>query len=113
MMNEMFSLVPKKGECTMDTFKYALEEILQSYDYIYEEALYKIPEKQKELLIAIAKEGPVKEMTSEAFSKKYGLYTSSIQSARKGLVNKEYITEDLGKYYIYDKFFEIWLNTRF
>ena len=113
MMNEMFSLVPKKGECTMDTFKYALEEILQSYDYIYEESLYKIPEKQKELLIAIAKEGPVKEMTSEAFSRKYGLYTSSIQSARKGLINKEYITEDLGKYYIYDKFFEIWLNTRF
>ena len=27
MMNEMFSLIPKKGECTMDTFKYALEEI--------------------------------------------------------------------------------------
>ena len=38
----------------------ALQNSISSYRYNYEETLYRLPEKQKEVLITIAKEGNAK-----------------------------------------------------
>ncbi len=37
------------------------------------------------------------------------LPSSSVQSAIKGLLEKNFVTSNLGVYEIYDKFFAIWL----
>lgn len=70
--------------------------------------MFRPPEKQKNLLVAIAKEGNAKTITSGKFVKRYSLVsTSSVQSAIKGLLEKDFITFFNGNYSIYDKFFEI------
>lgn len=37
---------------------------------------------------------------------------SSVQSALRGLIDKEFVTDDFGTYEVYDKFFALWLNKR-
>ena len=113
LMNAMFSLTRKGERCSNETYSNALDEILRSYDYIYEETLFNMPEKQKELLIALAREGATKELQSDEFCSRYGMSASSVQSARNGLLKKECITEDLGNYHLYDKFLEIWIKTKY
>ena len=48
-------------------------------------------------------------MTSSRFLKTYKLTASSVQGAIKGLLDKDFVTCELGEYKVYDKFFEIWL----
>ena len=40
---------------------------------------------------------------------KYRLTASTVQAATKGLLEKDFITHDLGTYSVYDKFFALWL----
>ena len=71
-----------------------------------------IPEKQKELLYAIAKVGEAENVTSAKFIKRYSLTSaSSVQSATKKLLEKDIITEINKVYSVTDKFFGMWINT--
>ena len=73
-----------------------------------------MPEKQKELLIAITKEGKAKAITSGAFIKKNRLASaSSVQAALKGLLEKDFVTQEKGVYQIYDRFLGIWLKENY
>lgn len=110
MMNQMFGLTEKNGICDKNTYLRAIKEILDSYEFIYEDALFKLPAVQKELLLAIAKEGTASNITSSEFCQKYSLSPSTVQSAKRGLLKKEYITEDLGKVKLYDLFLNLWLQ---
>ena len=92
----------------------ALGNILDSYKYTYQEILFRLPERQKELLIAISKEGVARAVTSGEFVQKYSLPSpSSVQAALKGLLEKDFVTHEQGVYRIYDKFFGIWLNKNY
>lgn len=45
------------------------------------------------------------------YKKKYGLVSpSSVSSAVKSLLDKDFITNDKGTYSVYDKFFLLWLS---
>lgn len=73
-----------------------------------------MPEKQKELLIAITKEGKASAITYGAFIKKYRLpSSSSVQSALKGLLEKDFVTQEARAYQIYDRFFGLWLQRNY
>ena len=73
--------------------------------------LFQIPEKQKEILVAICKEGKAQNVTSAAFIKKYCLPSaSSVQAALKGLLEKDFITKEQGTYQVCDRFFSLWLR---
>lgn len=73
-----------------------------------------MPEKQKELLIALAKEGKVRVVTSGEFVRNYRLSSpSSVQAALRGLPEKDFITQEQGVYQVYDRFFGIWLRENF
>ena len=77
----------------------------------YEALLYQMPEKQRAVFIAIASEGKAKEVTSGAFLKKHKLPSaSSVSSAIKGLLDKDFITMDKGTYMAYDQFFVLWMK---
>lgn len=80
----------------------------------YSEILFRLPEKQKELLIAITKEGRAKALTSGTFIKKYKLASaSSVQAALKGLLEKDFVTQEMGICQIYDRFLGIWLKENY
>ena len=56
-------------------------------------------EKQKELLIALAKEGKIRVVTSGKFVRNYRLPSpSSVQAALRGLPEKDFITQGQGVY---------------
>jgi hypothetical protein len=67
---------------------------------------------QSTLLRAIARERIVTAINSSAFMKKYGLKgSSSINTALKFLVSKEYVFKLEEGYCVYDRFMELWLQT--
>ncbi|MDO9615349.1 MAG: ATPase, partial [Bacteroidota bacterium] len=77
---------------------------------LYQSTLSLLPERQKEILYAIAKEGKASGITSGPFIKKHGLLSqSSVQTAVKQLLDKEIITSEENVYEVYDRFFGLWL----
>ncbi|GHT22576.1 ATPase [Bacteroidia bacterium] len=110
MLNVLYGMTPQGIVCNQNKIEEALQTIIDSFRYTYSETLFRLPEKQKELLIAIAKEGNAQAVTSGAFVKKYKLTSgSSVQAALKGLLEKDFITKEAAIYKIYDKFLGIWL----
>lgn len=111
LFNTMYSHTLQGEECTLVDVPEALDYILTTQDYMYKETMFRIPEKQKLVLIALAKEGRAKGITSSAFLKKYRLPSAStVQSAVKGLLEKDYITLEQGIYTVYDLFLAYWIR---
>jgi|SRR5690554_582200 len=114
IMNTLFSMTPNGGEATGKMVEEAIENNVNSYKYSFSETLFRLPSKQKELLVAIAKEGAAEAITSAGFVKKHSLSSSSsVQSALKGLLDKDFVTHGKGEYEVYDKFLAIWLNENY
>ena len=66
--------------------------------------------KQKNLMVALAKE-EYPEVFSRKFLEKYGLGpSSSVQKALKKLLKKELVRQENGSYVIYDLFFTKWIR---
>lgn len=111
VLNVLYDMTPERGTCKVGMMADAIRQIVDSFRYTYSEILFRLPEKQKELLIAITKEGQAKAITSGAFIKKYKLASaSSVQAALKGLLEKDFVTQEMGTYQIYDRFLGIWLK---
>jgi AAA+ ATPase superfamily predicted ATPase len=110
MLHILYNMTPVDGLCRKEMTEEALHNVIDSFNYTYSEMLFRLPEKQKELLIAITKEGKAQAVTSGTFVRKYKLTSgSSVQAALKGLLEKDFITKEKGVYKIYDKFLGVWL----
>ena len=111
ILNILFAVTPPGEVCNKEMIEQAVHFILDSYSFTYSELLYQLPEKQKELLIAICKEGKATALTSGKFIHKYSLpSSSSVQSALKGLLEKDFVTKEGVFYMVYDRFFSLWLK---
>ncbi len=109
--NEAFADTPEGEECTLETLRAAIDNMIASNDTIFREILSNIPEKQKELLYAIAKEGEAVRITSATFIKRHSLASaSSVQSAMKKLLEKDIITEINKVFSVTDRLFAMWMN---
>ena len=114
MLHTLYNMTSSGSICDVDMMDETLKSVVDSFKYTYSEILFRMPEKQKELLIAITKEGKAQSITSGAFIKKYKLASaSSVQSALRGLLEKDFITHEQGLYQIYDQFFGIWLKENY
>ena len=79
-------------------------------DFTYQEIFSRLPEKQKEVLIAIGKEKKAIGVTPGKFIKKYKLNTpSSVQAALKGLLDKNLVLQEQNQYEVSDKLLSVWL----
>ena len=109
--NEAFADTPAGSECTTDTLQRAIEAMVVSHDTIFREILSNVPEKQKALLYAIAREGEAERITSADFIRRHSLTSaSSVQSAMKKLLEKDMITETGKVFSVTDKLFGMWIN---
>ena len=109
--NEAFADTAEGEECTMEVIKSAIDNMVASNDTIFREILSNIPEKQKILLYAIAKDGEAEAITSAKYIKRHALSSaSSVQSAVKKLLEKDYITCVNKVYSVTDKLFAMWIN---
>lgn len=112
--NGIFSMTPENGVATEGMFEDTMSNILSSYDTIFRERLFRITTRQKELLFAIAKEGKVEQVLSVDFIRKYSLSSSSaVQSALNSLMKQELISKEMGKYFISERFFALWLTLNY
>ncbi len=113
-LNAMFGMQIENQEYSLNEMEEAIHSTVESNDFTYAEKMFQLPEKQKELLLAINREGKATKITSVNFVKRHKIYsTSTVQSACNGLLDKELITEENGTYSVYDKFFDIWLRENY
>lgn len=109
--NEAFANTSRGETCTIEDIRVAVDNLVESNATIFREILSNIPEKQKELLYAIAKEGEATQILSVDFIKRHSLSSSSsVQSAIKKLLEKDIVTEIHKNYSVTDKFFAMWIN---
>ena len=113
IMNMLFTQTAKGETCTLPMIDVAINDLLDFSSDTYESLIYQMPEKQKEVFIAIAAEGNVKNISGSTFVKKYRLTSaSSVISAVKSLLEKDFITQEKNVYSVYDKFFGLWMNNK-
>ncbi len=109
--NEAFADTSEDEECTREIIEGAIDNMIASNDTIFREILSNIPEKQKALLYAIAKDGEATQITSASFIKRHALSSaSSVQAAAKKLLERDTITEINKIYSITDKLFAMWIT---
>ncbi len=114
LFNEMFSMCNVGESCDLELYYLAENNIIASQIFTFQEILARLPQKQKEVLIAIAKEGKAKAINSTHFIQKHQLRSaSSVQSAVKYLIDKDLITVESNIYSVYDRFFAIWIKKSF
>ena len=110
VMNELFSQTAVGATCIKEDVSKAVDEIIAVSSTIYEDLMYQLPEKQSRVLIAVAKDGSAKNVTSGSFTKRHSLPSpNSVKSAIPALIDKGLLTQDKGVYKVYDLFFAIWL----
>ena len=113
VLNILYSKTEEGGRCYAGMIEEAIDFLVRMSSDSYESLLYQMPIKQRNLLLAIASEGKASSITGGKFIKKYSLLSaSSVSAALKGLLDKDFLTEDKGVYSLYDKFFVIWLEKK-
>ena len=111
LMNVLFMRTQQGETCTTEMIDGAVSYTLDMASDTYEALLCQIPERQRNVFVAIATEGEVANVTSGAFTRKYHLPSaSSVNSAVKGLLAKDFITQGKNGYQAYDKLFALWVK---
>jgi hypothetical protein len=109
ILNALFAMTEPGGKCLSESIDYAIQQVITQQSFAYSALLFQLPPKQKEVLMAICKEGKATNITSRPFLQHHHLTASTVQGAVKGLLEKDIITQDLGTYSVYDNFFAMWL----
>ena len=113
VMNVLYLNTGKGETCCKDMIDSAVNYILDLYTEYYETLLAQMSEKQRNVFLAIASERRVKNISGGAFVRKYRLTSpSSVVSAIRGLMEKDLITTENNEYYVYDLFFQLWLERK-
>lgn len=111
LFNTIYAHTEKGQQAEISHVSEALNYVLDTQEFSYKETMFRLPEKQKLVLIALAKEGLAKNITSADFIRKYHLPSAStVQSAVKGLLEKDFITLEQGVYSVYDIFLGYWIQ---
>lgn len=111
LFHEAFINTSEGEMCNQDLLKQTLEDILTEEGAAYSKLLSRIPERQKELLYAIAKQYRAQRIMSASFIKSNSLASASaVQSAAKKLLEEGFITVEQNEYYVQDVFFKLYLN---
>lgn len=113
VMNILFMRTMKGEYCRKEMIDGAINYILDMASDTYEALLRQMPEKQRDVFLAISREGKAKYVNSGDFVKRHHLTSpSSVNSALKGLLDKDFITTEEDSYVVYDKFFHLWIRRK-
>ena len=108
--NRLYEHTDKDTQATIVDANAVLHAIVDAQQTVYQNMVTMLSERQRELLFAIGKEGRAEEITSMNFIGKHGLHSSSsVQSAAKQLLEKEFVTKEGNIYQVYDRFFGLWI----
>jgi len=110
ILNHLFAL--NSNHYSEKTVNEIVNDILEEENATYKTYCEMITKGQLQLLKAIALERKIVNPFEQNFMKKHNLTaTSSVRLALKSLLNKTLIIrDDNGAYYVYDRFFSLWLE---
>lgn len=111
IMNELYQIVPQNGSVNDEMYDKAVEILLDKQSFVYNNMLYEMSTRQKEVLYAMSREDGGSEVMSSDFIGRYNLKSaSSVQSSLKGLISKKVVAKENGIYVISDRLFKLWLR---
>ena len=111
VFNILYMNTPVGGVATLEMANEAVTYIINLLSDNFETQISQLPEKQRSVLFAIAKDVVVKNLSSAEFNKRHRLISqSSTMSAARALVDKEIVTVENGAYLVYDRFLALWLR---
>ena len=111
--NEIYAMAEHDSPCGINEVNIAINYSIEEKDDTYQDLLARLSAKQKALLIALAHAGKDVQPTSGEFIKKYHLSSASaVQRCLSALQEKDIVTNNNGKYYIYDYFLYYWLTKK-
>ncbi len=114
IMNVLFMRTKEGEQCHKSSLAEAINYIIDFSSETYEDLIYQLPEKQKQVMLAISRERKAQNITSASFVRKYTLTSaSSVNSAVKGLLDKGLLTCNRGVYQVYDLFLDVWIRERY
>lgn len=108
VLNQLFATT---DHAVIDNVDKAVRNIVNQNEEAYKDTLYQLSVRQRDLLVAIGREGKAEQITGMGFVKRHHLSSaSSVQKAVQVLVDKQLVTHQQGIYEIYDKFMAEWLR---
>ena len=111
MLNQLFAITPRGGKISLADIDKAENQIICQNEEAYKDTLFQLTAKQRDLFIAISKEGKASQITGSPFLKRHHLPSaSSVQKATSILLAKQLLTHHQGIYELYDKFMATWLR---
>ena len=114
ILNELFAWTDKGGKATEKMATEVVDYIIKLSARGFEEQFSGISSSQKHLLIAVAKEGKARAVTSMGFVKKHALKSpSTVQSATRALYENETLSKEKNAYSITNRFFSLWINKQY
>jgi AAA+ ATPase superfamily predicted ATPase len=110
VLNQLFAT---SNHVDGDDVDKAVSQIIMQNEEAYLDTLFQLTLRQRDLLVAVGREGKASQITGMQFVKRYHLSSSSsVQKAAQILVEKQLITHQQGIYEVYDKFLAEWLRIR-
>lgn len=110
VLNILHTSISDQRCLSIEDVKTAIDNILAQHRFAYQALLYQLTAKQKQVLVAIAKEKNPSSLMSQDFLRKYHLGASSVQGAVKALLDRDFIMQEDGVYQLSDKFLELCLQ---
>ena len=108
VLNQLFAT---KNDVTIADVDKAVEQIINQNEEAYKDVLYQLTIRQRDLLVAISREGKARQITGMPFIKHHHLASaSSVQKSAQALIERQLITHQQGIYEVYDKFMAEWLS---
>lgn len=108
VLNQLFATI---DDVTEDVVDNAIRQIIEQNVEAYKDMLFQLSTRQRDLLVAVGKEGKASQITGMQFVKRHHLSSaSSVQKAAQTLVEKQLLTHQQGIYEVYDKFLAEWLR---
>ena len=108
VLNQLFAT---RDSVVVSDVDKAVEQIINQNEEAYQDILYQLTVRQRDLLVAVSREGKAKQITGSAFVKRHHLSSaSSVQKSAQALTEKQLLTHQQGIYEVYDKFMSEWLQ---
>lgn len=114
LLNELYAWTRPGETATTGMLPDVVNYVVKTYARTFQEQMSNMPEAQKQLLIAVAKEGKAEQVTSIAFCKKHAMKSpSTVQSALRVLHEKGVLRKEGDAYSVANRLLGIWLKSEY
>lgn len=114
LLNELYAWTRPGETATAELLPEVISYVVKTYARTFEEQMSNMPDAQKKLLIAVAKDGKSDNVTSIAFCKKHAMKSpSTVQSALRVLHEKGVLRKEGNFYSVANRLLEIWVKMEY